>query len=283
MSAGITLAEAWRRGRDLLGQSSPSPDIDVDRLLTAATGMDAARRRAHPERELPAADWRRFQALARRRHQGEPVAYLLGRRGFLDFELVVTPAVLIPRPETEHLVEAALEAPAARVLELGTGSGCIAIALARAWPEALIDTTDYSAEALTVASHNAALLGADSVRFRQGDWYAPVAGSRYNLIVSNPPYIGDQEPEPDQGDARFEPVAALRAEDSGFSDLYQLIAGAPAHLEADGRLWLEHGHEQGPAVRDCLQRHGFDAIETRRDLAGHERLTGGRWSPRGDG
>lgn len=276
MSDGVTLAQAQRRGVELLAATPADADIDVDWLLTAATGLSAAQRRAHPEDPITETAWRRFQALLQRRYRGEPVAYLLGRRGFLDFELVVTPAVLIPRPETEHLVEAALETPAARVLELGTGSGCIAIALARAWPAATVDATDCSAEALTVATQNAAILGADGIRFRLGDWYEPVSGSQYNLIVANPPYIGEQAPEPDQGDARFEPRLALRAEESGLAALRTIIVGAPRHLEPAGRIWLEHGYDQGPAVRECLAAHGFEAIETRRDLAGHERVSGGR-------
>ncbi|TVO62358.1 peptide chain release factor N(5)-glutamine methyltransferase [Spiribacter vilamensis] len=272
----MTLGEAQRRGVELLAAARSDAEIDVDWLLTAATGLNNARRRAHPEDWMTETAWRRFRALLQRRYRGEPVAYLLGRRGFLDFDLVVTPAVLIPRPETEHLVEAALETPAARVLELGTGSGCIAIALARAWPAASVDATDCSAEALTVATQNAAILGVEGIRFLRGDWYEPVSGPRYNLIVANPPYIGEQEPEPDQDDARFEPRIALRAEEDGLAALRTIIAGAPDHLEPTGRLWVEHGFRQGPAVRDCLAAHGFEAIETRLDLAGHERVSGGR-------
>ena len=277
MSDGITLDEARQRGTTLLGAVHGDAAVDVDWLLTAATGLNAAQRRAHPEDRMTEAAWRQFQALLQRRYRGEPVAYLLGRRGFLDFNLVVTPAVLIPRPETEHLVEAALETRAARVLELGTGSGCIAIALARAWPAATIDATDCSAEALTVATQNAAILGAERIRFRRGDWYEPVAGSRYNLIVANPPYIGDEEPEPDQNDARFEPRLALRAGEDGLAALRTIIAGAPEHLEPGGRLWVEHGFRQGPAVRESLAANGFGAIETRTDLAGHDRVSGGRY------
>ncbi|MEX0372020.1 peptide chain release factor N(5)-glutamine methyltransferase [Spiribacter roseus] len=276
MTGAVTLAEARQRGQRMLDPVSVSAAVDADWLLGAATGQSAAQRRAHPEQPLAEPAWRRYQGLLQRRYRGEPVAYLLGRCGFMDFELVVTPAVLIPRPETEHLVEAALESPAARVLELGTGSGCIAIALGRAWPNARIDATDQSAEALTVANQNAALLGVDNLRLRQGDWYEPVGTARYDLIVSNPPYIGPAEPEPDQGDARFEPRAALRADESGLAALRIIIEGAAAHLEDAGRLWVEHGHTQGPAVREYLAAQGFEAIETRRDLAGHERISGGR-------
>ncbi len=276
MTGAISLAEAQQRGRRMLDAVSASAAVDADWLLGAATGQSAAQRRAHPEQRMSESAWRRYQGLLQGRYRGEPVAYLLGRCGFMDFELVVTPDVLIPRPETEHLVEAALESPAARVLELGTGSGCIAIALARAWPAARIDATDQSAEALTVATQNAALLGVDNLRLRRGDWYEPIGTARYGLIVANPPYIGAAEPEPDQGDARFEPRAALRADESGLAALRVIIEGATAHLEDAGWLWLEHGFAQGPAVRECLAAQGFEAIETRRDLAGHERVSGGR-------
>jgi len=278
VTPAISLAEAQQRGRQLLGAVSDSAAVDADWLLAAATGQSAAKRRARPEQPITEAAWRRYQGLLQRRYRGEPVAYLLGRCGFMDFEVVVKPAVLIPRPETEHLVEAALEQPAARVLELGTGSGCIAMALARAWPHARIDATDRSAEALTVATQNAALLGVETLQLRLGDWYAPIGSARYDLIVANPPYIGPSEPEPDQGDARFEPRAALRADADGLAALQTIIDGAPAHLEHAGRLWVEHGHTQGAAVRARLAAARFEAIETRHDLAGHERVSGGQWN-----
>ncbi|MEX0429901.1 peptide chain release factor N(5)-glutamine methyltransferase [Spiribacter insolitus] len=270
-----TLAEARRWGIDQLAETSPSAAIDTDCLLAAATGLEPVQLRAWPEASIEPAAWQRFRTTLRRRRDGEPVAYLLGRRGFMDFELAVTPSVLIPRPETEHLVEAALAQPADRVLELGTGSGCIAIALARAWPSARIDAVDRSSDALAVASRNAEALGAVSVRFLAGDWYAPVAGNRFGLIIANPPYIADDEPEPDRDDARFEPRGALRAGATGLEALEFIIAAAPRHLDPGGRIWLEHGYGQGAAVRGRLAEQGFTAIETRRDLAGHERVSGG--------
>ena len=270
-----TLAEARRWGIDQLAATSPSAAIDTDCLLAAATGLDPVQLRAWPETPLEAAAWQRFRHSLQRRQAGEPVAYLLGRRGFMDFDLAITPAVLIPRPETEHLVEAALEQPTDRVLELGTGSGCIAIALARAWPDTRIDAVDRSPEALTVASANADALGLTSIRFLAGDWYTPVATNRYGLIVSNPPYIADHEPEPDRDDARFEPRGALRAGATGLEALDTIIAEAPRHLRPGGRIWLEHGHHQGPAIRERLGAQGFSGIESRCDLAGHARVSGG--------
>ncbi|MEX0449373.1 peptide chain release factor N(5)-glutamine methyltransferase [Spiribacter sp. 221] len=270
-----TLAEARRWGIDQLAATSPSAAIDTDCLLAAATDLDPVQLRAWPETPLDAAAWQRFRRSMARRRAGEPVAYLLGRRAFMDFELTITPAVLIPRPETEHLVEAALEQPTDRVLELGTGSGCIAIALARAWPDTRIDAVDRSRGALAVARGNADALGITSIRFLAGDWYGPVTTDRYGLIVSNPPYIADHEPEPDRDDARFEPRGALRAGADGLEALDTIIAAAPRHLRPGGRIWLEHGHRQAPAIRDRLAAQGFSGIESRFDLAGHERVTGG--------
>ncbi len=270
-----TFAEACRHGRHTLAGSSPSPTTDAEHLLAYATGYDRVSFRAYPEREIDPSAWQQYRHLLKRRQQGEPVAYLLGWRGFMDFELAVDPRVLIPRPETEHLVEAALALSAQRILELGTGSGCVAIALAKAKPQAMIDAVDCSADALAVASANADRLAARNIRFIEGDWYGPVSTQRYDLIVSNPPYIGDDEPEPDQGDARFEPRLALRAGPDGLDAIRLIVENAPQHLNKNGWLWLEHGWQQGDAVRQALTRHGFSAIETRPDLAGHERVTGG--------
>lgn len=276
MTTPPTLAEARRRAGQDLAPVSASPALDAECLLACATGLARTRFRAHPEEVLKAPAWARFQHLVERRLSGEPVAHLTGHRGFMDFELRVGPAVLIPRPETEHLVEAALERPAASVLDLGCGSGCVAIALARAWPEADIDAVDVSETALSVARANARELGADQIRFHAGDWYTPVSRQHYSLIVSNPPYIGADEAEPDTGDLRFEPRQALIAGPTGLEAIRIVIQGAPAQLHPGGQLWLEHGYRQGPSVREELAAAGFTAIETRHDLAGHERISGGR-------
>ncbi|MDR9454653.1 MAG: peptide chain release factor N(5)-glutamine methyltransferase [Spiribacter sp.] len=276
MTTPPTLAEARRRAGQDLAPVSASPGLDAECLLACATGLARTQFRAHPEAVLEAPAWARFQHLVERRLSGEPVAHLTGHRGFMDFELRVGPAVLIPRPETEHLVEAALERPAASVLDLGCGSGCVAIALARAWPEADIDAVDVSETALSVARANARELGADQIRFHAGDWYTPVSRQHYSLIVSNPPYIGADEAEPDTGDLRFEPRQALIAGPTGLEAIHIVIRGAPAQLHPGGQLWLEHGYRQGPPVREELAAAGFTAIETQHDLAGHERISGGR-------
>lgn len=271
-----TLGEAFRIGKARLAECVESAGIDAEHLLAFVTGLDRSAFRAHPERPLEATAWADFQRLIEQRRQSLPVAYLIGERGFMDWQLHVDARVLIPRPETEHLVEAALEQPAQSVLDLGTGSGCVAIALAKAWPEAQIDAIDCSADALAVAQININRADA-SIRLLHGSWYAPLTDERYDLIVSNPPYIGDDEPHPDQGDARHEPRGALRAGPTGLEAIEPIIQDAPNHLMPGGRLWLEHGYRQATEVRDLLEKTGFIAIETRMDLAGHERITGGYW------
>mgnify|MGYP000246852898 CR=1 FL=1 len=278
-TADITLEAIRRQARARLEAAGvgESAAADVDHLLSAATGLARTHFRAYPEAPLEPAAHERFEALLRRREAGEPVAYLIGRRGFRDFDLRVAPDVLIPRPETEHLVEAALETPADSVLDLGCGSGCVALALARAWPQAAIDAVDISPGALAIARDNANRLAVDNIDFLAGDWFAPVAGRRYDLIVANPPYIGAAEPAANCGDLRFEPRAALVSGPTGLEALQLIIRQAPAQLRPAGRLWVEHGWTQGAAVRTALRKAGFQAVHTRHDLAGHERISGGHW------
>ena len=278
MNLPTTLGQARQYGVQCLKASSPSATIDADYLLEKASGQPRLRFHSHPESTLSKSAWQAYEALLKRRASGEPVAYCLGQRGFMDFTLTVSPAVLIPRPETEYLVTTALHYTSQRILDLGTGSGCVAIALARAWPQAQVDAVDQSATALACAQQNAEQLGVAHIRFKQGDWYAPVNGHRYDLIVANPPYIADSEPHPDQGDARFEPRGALRAGPSGFEAIEMIIDGAKNHLDTRGWLWLEHGYAQAQAVRDQLDYAGFSAIATHCDLAGHERISGGQWN-----
>ncbi|MBS0396960.1 MAG: peptide chain release factor N(5)-glutamine methyltransferase, partial [Proteobacteria bacterium] len=224
-----------------------------------------------------------FAALIERRAAGEPVAYLLGRRDFWTLTLEVGPAVLVPRPETELLVELALALLADRrapaVLDLGAGSGAIGLAIASERGDAHVDLVESSAAALALAERNRARLGLANARLRAGDWYEPVAGRRYDLIVSNPPYLAATDPHLAGPELRYEPRAALIAGATGLEALEAIAAGAAAHLVAGGAVLLEHGAEQGAPVRSLLASHGFTEVATRRDLAGHERATGGR---RGD-
>lgn len=252
---------------------------EAERLLAHALRVSPAWLYAHGGDAADPAGAAAFEGLLRRRLAGEPVAYLLGRRGFWRFELEVGPAALIPRPETERLVELALaRLPADRprlVADLGTGSGAIALALAWERPQARVVATDASAEALEVAARNARALGL-AVEFRRGDWLAPLAGERYHLIASNPPYIAADDPHLQRGDLRHEPRAALASGTDGLDAIRAIARAAPAHLHPGGWLLLEHGWEQGAAVRALLQAAGFEAVETARDLEDRERVTLGR-------
>jgi len=235
---------------------------------------------AHRDDPLSVADAERFERLLSRRSRGEPVAYLTGRRGFWTFDLTVSPHTLIPRPETERLVELALErapaGPKSRFADLGTGSGAIALALASERREAQVVATDSSADALEVARANARLLGLGNVEFRLGDWFAPLVGERFDLIASNPPYIAEGDPHLQEGDLRHEPAQALSSGADGLDAIRTLVGEAPAHLNPGGWLLLEHGFEQGEAVRALLLAAGYVQVQTHRDLEDRDRVTIGR-------
>jgi release factor glutamine methyltransferase len=259
----------------------PEPG-DAESLLAHALGRDRGWLFAHGDAVLAPGLLARIEALAGRRRAGEPVAYLTGRLGFWSMDLAVGPATLVPRPETERLVELALERlPADRavdVADLGTGSGAIALAIARERPRARVVATDASTAALAVASRNAAALGFDAARvaFVQGDWWAPLGARRFDLVASNPPYIAEGDPHLARGDLRFEPRDALASGADGLDAIRAIVAGAPAHLVDGGWLLLEHGFDQGEAVRRLLEAHGFVAVDTARDLEGRDRVTLGR-------
>ena len=237
---------------------------------------------SHGDEALGEAAAQRFAGLIERRRAGEPVAYLIGQRGFWRFDLQVSPATLIPRAETELLVEQALERlppdRPTRVADLGTGSGAIALALALERPLARVIATDASAPALAVARANAQALGIDTVDFRCGDWLAPLGDERFDLIVSNPPYIAESDTHLASGDLRFEPRSALASGTDGLDDIRAIIAGAPALLRAGGWLLLEHGLAQGAAVRALLSAAGLQEVATVRDLEQRDRVSLGRLS-----
>lgn len=254
--------------------------VDAALLLAHALGKPRAWLYAHGDDEATAGTARDFASLVARREAGEPVAYLTGHRGFWRLELTVTPDTLIPRPETELLVELALQRlPAggdARVADLGTGSGAIALAIACERPRARIVASDRSAAALEVARANADANGIGNVDFRHGDWFVPLRGDTFDLVASNPPYIAEGDPHLAQGDLRHEPPAALASGSDGLDAIRAIVAGAPAHLAPGGWLLLEHGHEQGAAVRALLHGAGFEEVETACDLEARERVTLGR-------
>lgn len=243
-------------------------------LLAHVTGLAEASVLAHPERELPAAARSRFLELAERRGRGEPVAYLIGEKEFYGLALRVDPSVLIPRPETELLVELAISRRPASMLDLGTGSGAVALAVKRHLPGARVVAVDSSAQALALARDNARRLGLE-VEFREGAWFAPVAGERFDLLVSNPPYVAEGDPHLAGGDLRFEPRAALVAGADGLESIRAIVRDAPGHLNPGGRLLLEHGLGQDAEVRKLLHEAGLEAIATWPDLAGIARVSGG--------
>lgn len=244
-------------------------------LLAHVTGLAEASVLAHPERELGAAARARFLELAARRGRGEPIAYLVGEKEFYGLRLRVDPSVLIPRPETELLVELALARMPGSALDLGTGSGAVALALKRHLPAARVVAVEASPAALAIASGNARRLGL-ALEFRQGAWFEPVAGERFELVVSNPPYVAEGDPHLGEGDLRFEPRAALVAGADGLDAIRAIVAATPAHLRPGGWLLLEHGLGQDEAVRNLMRGAGLEEIATWPDLSGIARVSGGR-------
>jgi release factor glutamine methyltransferase len=257
--------------------------IDARVLLRHALGVDDARLIAHDGEVLTPGQLEAFDAVVARRHDGEPVAYITGVREFFGLEFKVTPAVLIPRPETELLVEWALESIVMgahlRVLDLGTGCGCVAIIIARERPHALVVALDNRVAALEVARANARLHGVGNLKVGKSDWFTLVAGERFDVIVSNPPYIAAGDPHLSAGDLRFEPVAALASGDDGLDAIRHIVAAAPGFLRDHGWLVFEHGHDQAPRCRELLDAAGFIQVFSRTDLAGIERISGGRLDP----
>jgi release factor glutamine methyltransferase len=267
-------------------KESAIPQRETTMLLERILQMSRASIAAHPERFLDAPQEHLARAWIQRRVGGEPMAYILGEREFYGVKLIVTPDVLIPRPETETLVEQALAclskqyAPnAARVLDLGTGSGAIAISLAEQRPALDIVATDISAKALAVAKGNAKRLGVQ-ISFIESDWFSALENERFDLIVSNPPYVAHGDPHLIQGDLRFEPITALtdnEPDQGGLACIRRIIDDAPKHLNGEGWLLFEHGYDQADACRELLAARGFVELICAHDLAGIPRVSGGRW------
>ena len=280
MEPPTTIVDALRRGEALLAASSDTPRLDASVLLRHAGGWTAADLIARAGEPLPEAAAERYRRLLGERRAGRPVAHLVGRREFWSLELGVDARVLIPRPETELLVEAALALIPAEaewsIADLGTGSGAVALALALERPRCRVTATDVSAGAIEVAEGNRRTLGLTNVELLQGDWFEPLAGRRFRLLAANPPYVAAGDPHLSWGDLRFEPGGALVAGADGLDEIRRIVAGAGNHLESCGRLLLEHGWSQGEAVRRLLGDAGFEAVETLRDLAGLPRVTRGR-------
>ncbi|SHF51939.1 [protein release factor]-glutamine N5-methyltransferase [Modicisalibacter ilicicola DSM 19980] len=258
---------------------SATPRLDAELLLGHVLGRERTWLYTWSDREVAPADRRRFDALLAARVAGEPIAYLTGEREFWGLRLRTHASTLIPRPETECLVEAALARAAAtrgRALDLGTGSGAIALAFASERPGWHVSGVDRIADALALARGNAARLGIANVEFLVSDWFSALSGRRFDLILANPPYIADDDPHLDQGDVRFEPRSALVAGADGLADLRHLVVAARDHLVPGGWLLLEHGWTQGPAVSEALLRAGYEEVATLTDLAGQPRVAIGR-------
>ena len=271
--------------RDLLADAAaklrgPEARHEAELLLLHALQRPRSWLFAHATDPVDPADRDSFHALLARRAAGEPVAYITGQWGFWTLQLEVSPATLIPRPETELLVEQALaRLPADRpctIADLGTGSGAIALALASERPLVQVLATDFSGEALAVAKRNAARNAVSNVAFAQGSWHAPLQGQRFDLIASNPPYIASDDPHLARGDLRFEPSTALASGQDGLDDIRLIADGARAHLLPGGWLLLEHGWDQGAAIRALLQQAGLDEVQTVQDLEQRDRVTLGR-------
>ncbi len=258
---------------------SESPAADADCLLCAVLGCSRTWLRTWPEHSLMPEQWQQLQGLAERRRQGEPIAHLIGEREFWSLPLKVSADTLIPRPDTEVLVEQALahlSAGACSVLDLGTGTGAIALALKQEHSRLRVVAVDRIGAACELARENSQRL-ALPIEVREGCWFDPVRGERFALIVSNPPYIDAEDPHLQQGDVRFEPNSALVADAAGFADLAHIIEQAPAYLLDSGWLLLEHGWQQGARVRELFVARGFTRVATVRDYGGQERVTLGQW------
>lgn len=277
-----------------LAASDESARLDAEVLLAHALGRPRTWLRAHADESTPAQAVAAFEQLVQRRLHGEPVAYLVGRREFWSLDLAVSPGVLIPRPDTETLVQAALDigGDASSAVDLGTGTGAIALALAKERPHWRIVATEADPIALELARSNASRLGlGDRVTFESasvaseekdsrlegrsyGAWYEPLVGRRFDLIVSNPPYVAEFDPHLEHGDLRFEPRGALVSGEDGLDDIRAIIAGARSHLYREAWLMLEHGYDQADAVAALMDAAGFSAVRHWRDLGGHVRVTG---------
>lgn len=278
----MTIGRLLRRAQAALAETQLSTEsevrIEAKMLLSHALGkVSPAWLIAHEDEAVAMERQTVFDAALQRRLGGEPIAYILGEREFYGLKFKVTPATLIPRPETELLVELALERlpQRGRVLDLGTGCGAIALSIAHARPDTEVTAVDASRQALEVARENARQLKLRNARCLHSEWFSALADERFDLIVSNPPYIAADDPHLQQGDLRFEPRSALASGADGLDDIRTIIRQAKDHLVPGGRLLFEHGYDQALQARELLQAGGFAAVFTARDLAGIERASGG--------
>jgi release factor glutamine methyltransferase len=278
-----TINTALRNATRLLQQSSDSPLLDAEILLAKILGNNRTFLRTWPERELKPEQLNDYNQLVLLRQQGQPIAYLTGVREFWSREFIVTPNVLIPRPETELLIELSLKLipkdKAFKLLDLGTGSGIIAITIAAERPHAIVSAVDCSDAALKVAAANAANNQVKNIQFYQSNWFSNVPAGKFDLILSNPPYVSENDPHLDEGDLRFEPKLALVSAANGLADIKTIAESACQHLEFGGYLLFEHGYNQQDTVQNLLYSLSFRNIATHVDLAGKPRVTLGQYLP----
>jgi len=278
---GATIATLLRMASKELGKSTPSPRLDAEILLAHVLETPRSHLHARPEQRVEDSKMRLFALLVVARCKGRPIAHLTGKRDFWSLSLKVTAGTLIPRPESELLVEETLSIVpvGARwyIADLGTGSGAIALSLAHERPYCKIVATDISRLALDVARANASNLKITNVEFLKGEWFTPIASRRFAVIVSNPPYIPNDDPHLRAGDLRFEPRLALTGGPDGLAAIRKIVLRAPTHLESGGVLLLEHGYDQAERVRGLLAAAGFINIHSVTDLAGNSRVTMGRF------
>ena len=273
----MTIIASLLRAAEL--PDSPTARLDAELLLAAALGKSRSYLHTWPEKIVSSEAALTFAEYLMRRRAGEPVAYILGQQGFWNLDLEVAPHTLIPRPDTELLVETALDllpATPAKVLDLGTGSGAIALALASERAAWQVTAVDRVLEAVALAERNRQRLQLENVNVFTSHWFSALADQRFDLIISNPPYIAAGDVHLAEGDVRFEPESALVAGADGLDDIREIIAASVQHLNAGGWLMLEHGYDQASAVRELLLAAGYAQVESRKDLGGHERITLGR-------
>jgi len=275
-----SIAELLGRARQQL-PNSDTAQLDVELLLCHCLDCERSYLFTWPERQLSEEQLKHFQEALERRISGEPVAHIIAKRDFWDLTLEVNSSTLIPRPDTETLVEQALDcfpSGADSALDLGTGTGAIALALASEWASCQLLAVDLSVDAVALAERNRIANNIQNVRFLQSSWFTAIdADSSFDLIVSNPPYIDPIDPHLQEGDVRFEPLSALIADDEGMADLKLIIQQAPSYLNSSGYLLLEHGYQQATLVRELLSQRGFVDVASREDIAGHERISFARW------